>query len=608
MTRFQKLAVATTAATFGLIAVGGLVRATRSGLGCGDDWPHCNGRLVPRIENLTTAIEFSHRLLATVVVALIGLMLVTAWRRYRHSPRIFRPSAASLVLVIAQAGLGAVVVGQELRATYVTLHFAVAMTLFATLLYVVVNTFCIRRATKGVTDAVISASYARLATWGAVVTFLLLGVGAYVRGRDAGLAFPDWPLMDGALIPPLGQQATPHFLHRLLALGTGILVFALIRRAWTREPRERAVRTFSAVLGGLYLAQVLVGAANVWTRLSEASVTAHVALGALTWGAAVTLAFVARNLSKPASACFPELGGGTAEPRERSWRRVKERSAVYFQLTKPRIIVLLLITTVPAMVIAARGVPSGWLVIATLFGGTLAAGSANAINCYYDRDIDERMARTRRRPLPSHRVSPDLALEFGIVLGIISFVWLARTVNLIAALLALSAILFYVFVYTIGLKRSTPQNIVIGGAAGAVPVLVGWAAVTGRVEIPALMLFVIIFVWTPPHFWALALRFTHDYREAGVPMMPVVAGEGATRRQILLYSLLLVAVTMAFAPIGRMGLIYLASALALGGGFVVHAARLWRTGSARSAMGLFRFSILYLALLFASMALDALVA
>ncbi|MEX2557584.1 MAG: heme o synthase [Actinomycetota bacterium] len=601
MTRFQRLAIATTVATFVLIAVGGLVRATRSGLGCGEDWPHCNGRLLPRIESLTTAIEFSHRAAAVIVVLLIGVMLVAAWRGYRQSRRIFWPSVAALVLVFVQAGLGAVVVGQRLRPVYVTAHLAVAMILFATLLYAVVNTFCAQRTEKGLTDPVIGKPYARLATWGAVVTFALLLVGAYVRGANAGLAFPDWPLMGGRLIPQLGEHATPHFLHRLIALGAGVLIAALVWKAWKREPREPAVRAIAGVLGGLYIAQVLVGAANVWSRLSEPAVVAHVSLGALTWGAAATLAFVTRNLSRSAEEA---LG---AERPARSLRRMRERTAVYLQLTKPRIIVLLLITTVPAMIIAARGIPSGWLILATLLGGTAAAGSANAINCYYDRDIDERMARTRRRPLPSHQVSPDLALEFGVVLGIVSFVFLARSVNVLAALLALSAILFYVFVYTMGLKRSTPQNIVIGGAAGAVPVLVGWAAVTGRVEIPALMLFAIIFIWTPPHFWALALKFADDYREAGVPMLPVVAGVRATKRQILLYSLALVATTLAFAPIGRMGAIYLVAATVLGATFVWYAAALWRSGTMRAAMSLFKFSILYLALLFASMAVDALV-
>ena len=608
MTRFQKLSIATAASTFALIAVGGLVRATKSGLGCGDDWPHCNGRFIPRIENRNVAIEFSHRALATIVVALIGVLVVMAWRRYRDVPRIVWPAIAALFLVILQSLLGAIVVGKRLAPITVTIHLAAAMILFATLLYGTVSTFCLRRAEKGVSDAVVRPSFARFASWTAVVTFIVLLVGAYVRGENAGLAFPDWPLMNGSLIPHLGQHATAHFLHRLFALGAGVMVATVVWRAWRREAREPAVRALSATLGALFVAQVLVGAANVWSRLSEAAVVAHVALGALTWGAAATLAFVARNLSKPASECVPARREPLGERAERGWRRARERTAVYFQLTKPRIIVLLLITTVPAMVIAARGAPSGWLVLATLLGGTMAAGSANAINCYYDRDIDERMARTRRRPLPAHRVAPDLALEFGVVLGVVSFLFLARTVNVLAALLATSAILFYVFVYTMGLKRSTPQNIVIGGAAGAVPVLVGWAAVTGRVEVPALMLFAIIFIWTPPHFWALALRFEPDYRKAGVPMMPVVAGLESTRRQILLYSLILFAATIAFAPIGRMGLIYLGSAVALGALFVWHAARLWRSRSLPAAMSMFRFSIIYLALLFGAMALDRLVA
>ncbi|MGH2725558.1 MAG: COX15/CtaA family protein, partial [Actinomycetota bacterium] len=300
MTRFQRLAIATSAATFGLIAVGGLVRGTKSGLGCGEDWPHCNGRLVPRIENITTAIEFSHRAVAVLVVALIGVMLVAAWRGYRRSRRIFWPSVAALVLVFAQSALGAVVVGQRLRAAYVTAHFAVAMILFATLLYAVVNTFCLRREEKGVSEAVIGKRYARLATWTALVTFTLLLIGAYVRGANAGLAFPDWPLMGGRLIPRLGEHATPHFLHRLSALIAGALVMTLVWKAWRSERREPAVRAIAAGLGGLYVAQVMVGAANVWTSLSEPAVVAHVSLGALTWGAAATLAFVSRNLSKTA--------------------------------------------------------------------------------------------------------------------------------------------------------------------------------------------------------------------------------------------------------------------------------------------------------------------
>lgn len=288
-----------------------------------------------------------------------------------------------------------------------------------------------------------------------------------------------------------------------------------------------------------------------------------------------------------------------------TWRRPRRQLvAAYVALTKPRIIELLLVTTIPAMFVAARGVPPLWLMIATTLGGTAAAGSANAINCWVDRDIDALMARTAQRPLVRSEVPPRNALVFGVILGIVAFVWLALTVNLLAAALATAANLFYVFVYTMGLKRRTVQNIVIGGAAGCVPVLVGWAAVTGTVELPAFVLFAIVFAWTPPHFWALALRYRHDYARAGVPMMPVVMGVAETARQILLYTVLLVAVTLMFGAVAQLGLLYLVSAVALGGGYIVSSVRLWREPTAAAAHSSFRYSITYIALLFAAMAVD----
>jgi protoheme IX farnesyltransferase len=286
---------------------------------------------------------------------------------------------------------------------------------------------------------------------------------------------------------------------------------------------------------------------------------------------------------------------------------IGDRVRAYVRLTKPRIIYLLLITTVPSMVLAKRGLPGLWLVVATLAGGAIAAGGANAINQYLDRDIDEVMRRTRRRPLPAHLIRPRRALAFGLFLGVVAFVVLWRTVNLLSASLAIAALAFYVLVYTMWLKRSSPQNIVIGGAAGAVPVLVGWAAVTGRIGLPAIVMFVIVFLWTPPHFWALAMRYERDYAAAGVPMLPVVAGWPATTRQIQVYTLILVAATLALVPAGRMGLVYLVAAVGLGVVFVARAARLRRRPTAAAAMALFHFSIAYLALLFGAVALDALV-
>ncbi len=283
----------------------------------------------------------------------------------------------------------------------------------------------------------------------------------------------------------------------------------------------------------------------------------------------------------------------------------RERLLAYVALTKPRIIELLLITTVPAMVLAAGGWPGAWLVVATLIGGTLSAGGANAINNFVDRDVDAVMRRTARRPLPAHRIEPAPALRFGAVLGAAGFAWLWATVNLPAAALATGALLFYVFVYTIYLKRTTSQNIVIGGAAGAAPVLVGWAAVTGSLSLPAWILFAIVFFWTPPHFWALSLRYRADYERAGVPMLPVVAGEAHTIRQILLYSLQLVGVTLLLYPAAPMGWPYLAAAAVLG---LLLVAGAWRLrGHPERAMVFFRFTNVYLTLLFAAVAVDALI-
>ncbi len=285
----------------------------------------------------------------------------------------------------------------------------------------------------------------------------------------------------------------------------------------------------------------------------------------------------------------------------------RRRAAAFVALTKPRIIELLLVTTVPTMVVAQRGMPRLSLVLATLVGGTLAAAGANALNMYVDRDIDRLMNRTKGRPLVTGEVSPRQAMVFAVALEVIAFVELAALVNLLSAVLALSATLFYVFVYTIWLKRSSTQNIVIGGAAGAVPVLVGWAAVTNRLDWAPLVLFAVIFAWTPPHFWALAIRYRDDYAAASVPMLPAVASLAVTARRILGYTLALWALTLAFYWVGRMGTIYLAAALVLGALFTWHAARLTRDSSPERAMKVFGYSITYVSLLFAAMAVDQLI-
>jgi protoheme IX farnesyltransferase len=598
LTRFAKLAIAAAAATFILIMVGGLVRATDSGLGC-PDWPLCFGDWVPPAE-LHAWIEHSHRLVAAVLVGplVAAVALITVFTARRRDRALLLAAVGAGVLVIIQALLGGQVVIQQLRRELVTAHLGMALTLLALTILIA------GRAVHGPMPGRRSALPIGLIGLTTAAVFAQMLLGSWVTGHDAGLAYPDFPLMNGSLLPAVDAPTQAiQLAHRALAMVVAGLV------AWTavavrRRTRSRLPRMLAGVAVALLVVQVALGAANVWSRLSAAFVVPHLAVGAALFAACFWLLLAA--LREPAVVPDPARGqplpAGTAAPTRGDTLRA------YVALTKPRIIELLLVTTIPTMVLAEGGVPSPWLMAAVIIGGTLAAGGANAINQYVDRDIDDVMRRTRHRPLPRHAVTPHHALAFGVALSVVSFAWLMLTVNLLSALLAASAIGFYVFVYTLWLKRSTPQNIVIGGAAGCVPVLVAWAAVTGTVGIPALVLFAIVFYWTPPHFWALALRFKGDYAAANVPMMPVVRGDAETARQIVLYTLLLVAVSLLLFPTAGMGLIYLVSAIGLGAAFVWFALRLMRDASdGRAAIRLFRYSISYLTLLFTAVALDSLI-
>jgi protoheme IX farnesyltransferase len=619
--------VLTLAATLLLVTVGGLVRASGSGLGC-PGWPRCYGYWFPPFgqhgEALRHAlIEYSHRFLTTITVILIILLVVAAWWRKgdRRAPTAWAATAA-LVLILVQAGLGAAVVKSELDPLLVTLHYANAMLLVATLVIAVVTAYVDLRSYRA------TGRHRRFANVAAGVTaasFVVILIGTYVRGENAGLAFPDWPLMNGKAIPELSAPlAAPQFAHRLAVLVVFVGIVLLARMAWNGERNRPPVRALALTSAGLFVVQALLGAALIWTSLATGARVAHEAVGALVWAALVATTVLAYRYEPTGEARAAEArrqlrtavpiagGSGVAVALpvdvtpERGESALLARMGAYVDLMKPHIIILLLITTVPPMILAQGGWPSAWLILATLFGGTLAAGGANVINCYIDRDIDQIMHRTSRRPLPAHSVSPQGALVFGIALSVTSFVFLWVTTNLLAASLAVSAILFYVFVYTLWLKRSTPQNIVIGGAAGAVPCLVGWAAVTGTIGLPAVVLFLIVFYWTPPHFWALSMRYEAEYRTAGVPMLPVVRGVPETTRQIVLYTLILLALTLLLYPVGGMGPVYLIAAAGLGGVFLLEALRLRRDPTVPRAMHLFHYSNTYLALLFAAVAIDPL--
>jgi protoheme IX farnesyltransferase len=602
LSRFAKLAIAAAAATYLLIVVGGLVRATDSGLGC-PDWPLCFGAWVPPAE-LHAWIEHSHRLVAAVAVGpLVGAVaLITVFTGRRNDRPLLVAAVVAGVLVIVQAALGGQVVIQGLRRELVTTHLAMALTVLALTILIA------ERAAHGP----MPGRRSELPTWliglTGLAVFAQMLLGSWVTGHDAGLAYGDFPLMDGRVVPVIASvEQLIQVAHRGLA---AVVLVLVVWMAWTvrRDSQHTLPRRLSVMALGLVLVQVALGAANVWSRLSAFFVVPHLAIGAALFAACVWLFLAAMRESAPAPAgALPgDRSSGRREPGE-----LGRALRAYVALTKPRIIELLLVTTIPTMVLAQQslqpGLPSIWLMASVIIGGTMAAGGANAINQFIDRDIDDVMRRTRHRPLPRHAVTPRNALRFGIGLSVASFAWLALTVNVLSAVLAASAIGFYVFVYTLWLKRSTPQNIVIGGAAGCVPVLVAWAAVTGSIGIPALVLFGIVFYWTPPHFWALALRYKGDYETARVPMMPVVRGEAETARQIVLYALLLVAVSLLLFPAAEMGLIYLVSAVVLGAAFVWYSLRLLRNvADGRAAIGLFRYSISYLTLLFAAVAVDSL--
>jgi protoheme IX farnesyltransferase len=556
------------------------------------------------------------------VAVVIGFMVLglaaLAWRDHRDRASILWPSVASVGLVGYQAWLGRETVRLGNSGESVTAHLAAAMALVGLLVYLLVRSlYPARIGGRGS-----SQRFTLLAAFGAVATFALLLFGSNVTAINAWNVFPDWPLMGGTAFPALiGEQVVAHALHRWVAVVVGVLVAVVAIVAWRTQRRHRPLVALAVGAAALYPIQSVIGGVQIVTGLSEWSQTIHLALGTLIWALLAALAvasyYEARSTAPAGELAGP--GGRTIDPdaagaadAHQGARTLKDSVRAYIALTKPRIIELLLVTTIPAMVLAQRGIPSLALIAWTLIGGTLAAGSANAINCYLDRDIDELMARTRRRPLPAHQVEPERAVVFGIVLGIVSFAVLTYFVNLLSAFLALLAIAFYVVVYTMLMKRTTPQNIVIGGAAGALPPVIGWAAVTGSVEIPALILFALVFYWTPPHFWALSLRIRRDYAAAGVPMLPVVKGIAETSRQILLYSVLMVAISLILWAVARMGPVYLAGAVILGAIFIRQAWVLWRQGSApeastAQAIRLYKYSISYLSLLFLAVAVDALV-
>ncbi len=601
----QRVAWAATVVTYFLIALGGTVLATDSGLSC-PDWPLCYGQAYYS-GTYRVFLEQFHRFTAATVSILIVLLLIgiIAWARKDRA--LLTMAIVIPVLLAIQIVLGGLTVLWKLPPQIITAHLATALAIFAIMITIAVLS---SKPASAKEHPAKTRKFAQLAITNALLVYILMLLGSYVTGSGAALACPGWPLCTPASWAMSNHLADINILHRVYAVFVGLVtlwtVISALRR-W-RVARGQAI---AGLVGGLLFAyQAIVGGLIVLLKEPAFVAGLHLALATAVWGTLVLLAALAANQLRAAPVA-PRSIEGEIEKMEQAEAEankeiglVRQTIANYVDLMKPHVTVLLLGVTAAAMAIARQGLPPLALVIPTLLGGAMAAGSANCINCYIDRDIDQIMGRTQRRSLPSGRVEPRQALVFGILLGAGSFIILTAFVNLLSAVLACSGILFYVFVYTMWLKRSTVQNIVIGGAAGAVPVLVGWAAITNNLSLPAIWLFAIIFFWTPPHFWALSLLIQKDYEKAGIPMLPVIKGEAETRRQILLYSLLLLALTLVLFAMGIMGYFYLAGAVILGGGLVYLAIRLWRDQSKKWARTLFWYSNMYLAAIFAIMVLD----
>ncbi len=562
-------------------------------MGCGDNWPRCNGEWFPPLD-LPTFIEIFHRWVAALVSVLIVATVWIAWRRHRDTPLLWRPAVLALALLVLQVAFGAITVKLELPAWIVIVHLVNAMLLLAAV------TVTALRSTGGgpPLERGLRHGYHGLVVATAGLSLVTLLVGAQVANLDAAFLCLGFPLCHGTVMPPPNSLGALHWIHRILAyllIAMAIAVWWKVR-GYPGAPGRQISKAAGTALGFVTL-QIAIAATMVLQLFPDEWRVAHVLGGSLVWLGMIVLTYVSARTPEP-SAMPANLAATLASDTRPLWRDL-------IGLTKPRVISLLLLTAVVPMFVTDLGLPSPQLVFWVFVGGYLMAGGANSINMWFDQDIDNQMVRTRLRPVPSGRLSANTALWFGILLGAAAFgmLWLFTTP--LSAMLALGGLLFYVFVYTIGLKRTSRHNIVIGGAAGAFPPLVGYTAVTGRLDLPAAYLFLIIFFWTPPHFWALALIKKEEYARAGVPMLPVVAGERYTKIQMVLYTLLLLPLTLTPSLFGAFGILYSVVAVLLWARFLWYAVALLRSSTITPlAWRMYRFSLLYLALLFLAMGVD----
>jgi protoheme IX farnesyltransferase len=565
--RFHYLALITAGLLYILIVVDEFARRTGAGLG------------------------YAEWLMAPTTL-LIVLAAVSAWRSYRTTRWVSGPLAISLLVLVIQVILFGIRSNSNTNPGVLAAYLTSALIVHALVLTATVVAF--RTRMEKADKLVFETPFARLTIIVLIFTFFTMVTGSVVTVTNAAAVCDVWPFCQNFM--PTNIFEWTQVFHRMTVAISGVATLMMVIQAWRTQRFQVPILVLATSTGVLFFSQGLIGLGlDLFDNPLQMSAL-HAATAAAAWAISIVLVVQVG------------LAGRTAEGEALDAHRSDEigaRFKDYLVLTKPIIVILLLVTTYAGMVVAAGDWPSLSLTVWTLIGGAFAAGGSGAINQYIDRDIDAKMKRTQKRPLAQGRLTPAEGLAFGIGLCLLAFYFLAIFVNFLAAILSVVGMFYYVWLYSIVLKKSTVQNIVIGGGAGAIPPLVGWAAVTGGLTMAALWMFVIIFFWTPPHFWALALIRAKDYERGGIPMLPVVKGEVETRKQILIYTIELIAITLV-APLFKLGgTVYFIGAALLGAWLLSVAWRLWQEYSLKVAFKMYRYSSMYLAFLFAVLVIDA---
>lgn len=594
---YRNLVLGASIAIFILIVLGGIVRINGEGGAC-PDYPTCFERFTPPSE-VGVLPDYLHRLVTLVAGGFLVAAAVVAKRWFPDDKEIKSSLLIPLGLLFAQIILGWFIsqiglpFGDGIDSA---IHLGLSLMILAWVIALTVKAYYLSLNPGRPLRLVFGSSFARHSLFTTGTVFALLVSGVILSRVNLANACVGWILCDGSLIP---QDTTTwlSLIHRLIVLAGGASLATLLVRAWRQQRTQTVVITATTAATVLFFAQALLGAKLV-QGFPAYLVGLHKATAIASW-AALVVQLIAVGLSGRST--FDEAHeAAQIRGRKGLWRDL-------LMLTKPVVVALLLVTTYAGMVIGAQTLPTLPLSFWTLLAGFMAAGGSGAINQYIDREDDIRMQRTQKRPIPAGRLTPGEGLAFGVAMALSSFYLMVAFVNFLAALLSLAGIIYYVLLYSIFLKKTTVQNIVIGGGAGAIPPLVGWAAATGSLNIPSLFLFAVVFMWTPPHFWALALVRRNDYARAGVPMLPVVRGEAATRSQIFLYTVELVGLTLFLPLFGLGGSIYLIGAGLLGLWLLMAAWKVRKQGGNKLAWKMYRYSSMYLAFLFVVLMVDALV-